>query len=100
MHNIESAEMKKEGPSGVRTYVLAWLMLVILTGVTVGVYRLHLGTAGMAAALAIASLKAGVILFFFMHLRQESRFLQSVFLLPLFLIGAIIGFTFIDVWYR
>lgn len=88
--------MKREGPA----YILAWLMLIILTATTVGVYHLHLGTSGVAIALIIASLKAGVILLFFMHLRRESRFLQGVFLLPIFLIGAIIGLTFIDVWYR
>jgi len=92
--------MKEDNGSGARTYIIVWVMLVALTAVTVGVYRLHLGTAGVAIALIIASLKAGVILIFFMHLRQESRFLQGVFLLPVLLIGAIIGFTFIDVWYR
>ena len=100
MNHVKPEDMKKEGPTGGRTYILAWLMLVILTAVTVGVYLLHLGASGVVIALIIASLKAGVILLIFMHLRQESRFLQGVFLLPVFLVGALIGLTFIDVWYR
>ncbi|MDA8082690.1 MAG: cytochrome C oxidase subunit IV family protein [Nitrospiraceae bacterium] len=100
MNPGKTEQLKTENKNGEMTYILAWAMLVALTAITVGVYTLHLGTAGVAIALVIASLKAGVILLFFMHLRQESRFLQSVFLLPVFLLGAIIGLTFIDVWYR
>ena len=100
MNPEETENSRTDNRGGERRYLLAWAMLVVLTAITVGVYTLHLGAAGVAIALVIASLKAGVILLFFMHLRQESRFLQSVFLLPVFLLGAIIGLTFIDVWYR
>ena len=96
----KTEETKTESGHGERTYIFAWAMLVTLTAITVGVYRLDLGTAGVAIALLIASLKAGVILLFFMHLRQESLFLKSVFLLPVFLLAAIIGLTFVDVLYR
>ncbi|MBA4373334.1 MAG: cytochrome-c oxidase [Thermodesulfovibrio sp.] len=92
--------MKTETGSSYRTYLVIWLLLLGLTAVTVAVYRLHLGNAGAAAALAIASLKAGLILLYFMNLRQEGRFLQGIFLIPVLLIGILIGFTFLDVWYR
>lgn len=86
--------------SGYRTYVAAWLLLLLLTALTVGVYRLDLGNAGSVMAVAVASVKAGLILIFFMHLRQEGRFIQAVFLIPVLLIGVLIGVTFLDVWYR
>ncbi len=92
--------LKTETGSGYRTYILTWLILLGLTAATVAVYYLHLGNAGAVIALAIASLKAGLILLFFMHLLQEGRFLQGIFLIPVLLIGLIIGFTFLDVWYR
>ena len=85
---------------GLKTYILTWLVLLGLTAATVSVYHLHLGNTGVVIALTIASLKAGLILLFFMHLRQEGRFLQGIFLIPILLIGVIIGFTFLDVWYR
>lgn len=92
--------MKTETGSSYGTYSIIWVLLLGLTAVTVGVYRLHLGNAGAAIALAIASLKAGLILLYFMNLRQEGRFLQGIFLIPVLLIGVLIGFTFLDVWYR
>jgi cytochrome c oxidase subunit 4 len=92
--------MKTETGSSYGTYLVIWVLLLVLTTATVAVYRLHLGNAGAAVALAIASLKAGLILLYFMNLRQEGRFLQGIFLIPVLLIGVLIGFTFLDVWYR
>lgn len=93
-------ETEKITESGNRTYFLTWLLLLGLTAATVAVYRLHLGSAGAAIALAIASCKAGLILLFFMRLWQEGRLLRTVFLIPVFLITVLIMFTYLDVWYR
>jgi len=90
--------MNSEGTG--KTYVIAWLALVCLTAATVGVYFLHLGNAGSIIALMIASTKAGLILLFFMNVRQEGRLIQSIFLIPLALVGIIIAFTFLDVFLR
>ena len=99
----------KKGPSELKTqettvpqksYLLTWLALVCLTAITVAVYFLHLGNAGAAVALTIASIKAGLILLFFMHLRRESKLLQGIFLMPLLLVWLIIGLTVLDVFYR
>ena len=89
-----------ETTSGHKVYFLTWAALVCLTAVTVKAYFLHLGNAGAALALTIASIKAGLILLFFMHLRQESRLLQGIFLMPLLLVWLIIGLTVLDVFYR
>lgn len=83
-----------------KRYIIAWLVLVCLTAATVAVYFLHLGNAGSIIALTIASTKAGLILLFFMNLRQEGRLVQTIFLIPLALVGAIIAFTFLDVFFR
>ncbi|TAN39471.1 MAG: hypothetical protein EPN25_11415 [Nitrospirae bacterium] len=86
--------------SSFRPYILTWMLLLGLTVVTVSVYYLDLGSAGAAIALFIASVKAGLILLIFMHLRQEGRFLIGIFLIPVLLIGLLIGGTYLDVWYR
>ncbi|MBI5638921.1 MAG: cytochrome C oxidase subunit IV family protein [Nitrospirae bacterium] len=93
-------DLRKQEGSGYAAYILIWLILLGLTVVTVTVSRLSLGSTGAVISLAIASLKAGLILLFFMHLRHEGRLLKGIFLIPIVLISLIIGFTFLDVWYR
>ena len=86
--------------NGFGIYIVIWLALLCLTAATVTVYYLHLGSMGAAVALMIATTKAGLILLFFMNLRHEEKFLQAVFLIPVCLVGLLIAFTFLDVWYR
>jgi len=83
-----------------RTYIIVWLALVCLTATAVWVYFLHIGHAGSIIALTIASIKAGLILLFFMHLHYAGRLIQTIFLISLALVGAIVAFTFLDVFLR
>ena len=83
-----------------RTFVAVWLALLGLTAVTVTVAQQHLGAFSTLTAIAIASLKAGLVLWFFMHLKYEKRLLKLLLLVPIVTLAVIIGLTFIDVWYR
>jgi len=84
-----------------RTFVVVWLLLLLLTAVTVAVSRVHLGPLNIWAALGIASVKSALVIFFFMHLKYEKLRAFGIFLLVALLILAIfIGFTFFDVLYR
>ena len=83
-----------------RTFVSVWLALLALTAVTVTVAELHLGRFSTLTALAIASLKAGLVLWFFMHLKYESRLFKALFLVPIVTLAITIGMTFFDIWYR
>jgi cytochrome c oxidase subunit 4 len=77
-----------------------WLALLILTGITVGVTAFDFGYLNVLVAMSVASTKALLVIFFFMHLKYENRML-GVFLLVVFVILAIfIGFTFFDVAMR
>jgi len=63
----------------VRTYIVVFLSLMVLTIVTVGVFYLHLGTvASVALALFIASIKGTLVACFFMHLISEKRLIYAV----------------------
>jgi len=53
-------------------YILVWLVLMILTGVTVAVAGINLGNITVATALTIAIIKSYLVLTFFMHLKSES----------------------------
>lgn len=66
--------------TAVSRYLLVWLALVALTGLSFLLSRLHLGTADVGLALAIATVKTALVLLFFMHL-VEARF--SIVLIPL-----------------
>jgi cytochrome c oxidase subunit 4 len=84
-----------------RTFVTVWAALVALTGITVAVAKGGLlARYSVLGALGIATLKAGLVLGWFMHLRYESRLLRTLVLMALAAVGAILALTFTDVWYR
>jgi len=85
---------------GNKTFIFVWLTLLALTAITVTVAELHLGRFSMLTALVIASLKAGLVLWFFMHLKYESRLFKWLLLAPIVTLAVIIGLTFFDIWYR
>ena len=88
-------------PASNRIYTVVWLMLLAMLGTTIAVAKLNLlARFSVLGALVIASLKAGLILTFFMHLKDEGRFLKVMLTVTLFLLTVFVGLTFVDVWYR
>jgi cytochrome c oxidase subunit 4 len=86
--------------SASRTYIVTWIALVILAAASIIITSLDTGAGGIVIALLIASVKAVLILYFFMHLRYEKRFFRLAFLLPIVAFAFFIGFTFLDILYR
>ena len=56
----------------VRTYVLIWLTLTILTFVTYYVAQRDLGPFNVVVALGIAAFKMTLVIWFFMHVRTDT----------------------------
>ena len=56
----------------VRTYVLIWLTLTILTFVTFYVSTINLGALNIVVALGIAFTKMMLVIWFFMHVRTDN----------------------------
>ena len=84
-----------------RTYAVVWLALLALLAATLAVARLQLlARYSVLGSLLIATVKAGLVLAFFMHLKYEGRFLKGLLLLTLAALTLFIGLTFVDVWYR
>ena len=85
-----------------RTATLAtiWGALLILTATTVWVSTIDLGFLNVAVALTIASCKALLVVFWFMHLRYENTMLKTMVLITFVVLAIFIGFTFFDVAYR
>ena len=93
------AEHKHE-PVPYRTFILIWVALLILTAVTIAVSRVQLGALNVWVALTIASVKSSLVVFIFMHLRQESKLFKFGLLTLLVIVAIFIGLTFTDVLYR
>lgn len=64
--------------SSVRTYLLVFASLLILTGATVGAAYLDLGVWNDIIALAIAVTKAVLIILWFMHVRYSDGLTRVV----------------------
>ena len=85
-----------------KTYILVWLILVVLAGIAVSVAGMDWGGWNMAVALVIAFLKSGLILNYFMHLKDERGLRLFRWMIPgiLAILTLFIGLTFLDVAFR
>jgi len=83
-----------------RTYVAIWAALLFFLGLTIVVAKVHLVPFGAAANLLIATIKAGLVLTFYMHLRSEGRFLKIMLGVAITALTLIILLTFSDVLFR
>lgn len=77
-----------------------WLALLCLTVATVVVARIPLGFSNILVAMAIATSKALLVIYFFMHLKYENRLLNWLLCLAFVVLAIFIGMTFLDVAYR
>lgn len=97
---MKEKEQEKYIVVSTKTFVLIWLALLVLTGVTIKAAQMRMGEWSILANLLIASTKASLVLWFFMHLKYEKMFFKLLFIVPIATITIIIGLTFFDIWYR
>jgi cytochrome c oxidase subunit 4 len=83
-----------------RIFVRVWLLLLLLTAILVTVSRLFHQALSVWAMLILTPLKAGLVLFFFMHLKYEKPYLRALVFLTLGLLTMVIGLLFFDILYR
>ncbi len=79
-----------------RLLATIWLALVGLTAVTVAAAEVDLGRWNLVIALAIATLKASLVLLFFMHLRWDRPFNGVLFISMLLFVALFISFALMD----
>jgi len=80
-----------------KSYLNVLLALAVLTVVTVGVSRLDMGHWGnIFVGVAIATIKASLVVLFFMHLKYEQRWWAGIVLFPVLLVFIIIGSNLAD----
>ena len=78
-------------------YIGVGSALFVLTGITVAVAQVHLGGAGnLIVAMAIATIKASLVVLFFMHLLYDNKFYAVVFCVSFVMLTVFITFTMFD----
>jgi cytochrome c oxidase subunit 4 len=82
------------------TYLLVWLGLLNLTGLTIAVTIIHMGKLSILAAILIASIKATLVLREFMHLKHEKAMFKYMFFVAVATLTIFIGLTFFDIAFR
>jgi cytochrome c oxidase subunit 4 len=81
-------------------YVKVWMGLVVLTAITVGVSYLDMQKFTVFTALLIATIKASLVLLYFMHIRYEKRIYAIMIMVVLVTYAIFIILTFTDYPFR
>lgn len=83
-----------------RIYIRIWLLLLLLTAVLVLSGKLFHQALSVPAMLIVTPIKAGLVFFYFMHLKHERPLLIALVFLTLGLLVMVIGLLFFDISYR
>ena len=86
--------------TSIKTYVLIFILLMILTIITVLVSYVDVGMFNIVTAMSVASIKAAVVALFFMHLKFEDSLTWAFAIFPLTLLALLIGMTILDTFTR
>ena len=86
--------------SSVPFYIGIFGALLTLTALTVGQSYVDLGRLNLAAVVIIASMKASLVVMFFMHIRHDAKFNGLMVLACVGFIGIFFAYTFNDVGHR
>jgi len=81
-------------------YVIIGGTLLVLTGVTVGASYLELGIFNTIVAIAIACIKAVLVVLFFMHVKYSSKLTKLTVFAGIFTFLTLIGMTLADYFTR
>ena len=80
----------------IKTYLAVATLLLVLTIATVVVSFVNLGAFNVTVALAIASVKALLVAFFFMHLFYDNKIYLIIFGMALLFFTIFLTFTMFD----
>lgn len=81
-------------------YIKVLSALLVLTVVTVIAAQFHFGAFNTVIAMAIASVKAGLVLAFFMHLKYDDRLYLVWFGSAVFFLIVLWLFCWVDIYTR
>ncbi len=82
--------------SSVKVYVGVFLLLIVMTAITVVVAFVPLGFFNKVVAVGIATFKATMVILYFMHLKYSSRLTKLVVVSGFFFMIILLGLTMAD----
>jgi cytochrome c oxidase subunit 4 len=80
----------------IKTYLAVGITLLVLTAITVTASFIDFGVFNITIALAIASVKALLVAFFFMHLFWDNKLYLIIFSVSLLFLTIFLTFTMFD----
>ena len=83
-----------------RVYFLIFAALIVLTWVTALVSEIDLGRWNIFVALAIAIVKASLVILFFMHVKYSTRLTKFIVMCGFFWLSLLLFITMADLWTR
>jgi cytochrome c oxidase subunit 4 len=84
----------------IKVYVSVFLALIALTGTTVAVSKIELGEFNFVVAMTIAVIKAMLVVWVFMHVKQSSSMTRLFVVAGLFWTAILFLFTLSDYFSR
>ena len=88
--------MSKNHSISFKTYFTVLVVLLILTVITVGVARVDFGRINAFVAMLIATVKAGLVLMYFMHLKYDEKLYWLIFGSSVFFVILLYFFSELD----
>jgi cytochrome c oxidase subunit 4 len=79
-----------------KIYYAVFGTLMVLTGVTVAAAYLDLGPFNVIVALAIACIRASIVVLYFMHVKYSSRLVKMAVVAGLYWMGILMALTLSD----
>jgi cytochrome c oxidase subunit 4 len=77
-------------------YLGVFTALLVLTGTTVAVAFVDLGPLNNVVAMAVATLKATLVILYFMHVRYATKLTGLILISGIVWLGIMVGLTFVD----
>lgn len=99
-HSHGELQMGHHHVSSSQQFFSVLVALLVLTGITVGASRLDFGSANMLIAMAIACVKASLVIAFFMHVKWDTAINKIVFLSSFLFLALLFLFTLVDLTTR
>lgn len=84
----------------VRTYVIIWVILTIMTFVTYVVAQIDLGPFNVVIALGIAAFKMSLVIWFFMHVKTDNPLTKLFVFAGFFWMAILLALTLGDYFSR
>ena len=92
----ESVELPHGHGPTVKMFIGVWIALLFATGLTVFVATFNLGAFSAPIALIIATVKALLVILFFMEIKYQTKMTMTVVLSGIFFLGLLLCLTMSD----